>query len=397
MAPTKPALALASLALTLAVLEGAARLLLPADAQGKEAGTIALYTEHDLRLGWRKRPGARATFKRREYTVEVAINRHGLRDKEREYAAAPSTFRVLALGDSFIEAYSVPLPATVTQVMEASLDRPGCRTEVLNGGTAAYSSDQEYLFYRDEGARYAPDVVVLFFYFNDILFNSLPDHFGTPKPHLVARDGRLAIENEPVPAPPPVRARADAPAPARPRSVLWDWVRQRLRRGAPDAYAALARIGLWPAPRVETPHDQLKVFRTRTIADIEAAWEATDAILRALAAEVEAHHARLLIAYVPSRMEVSDRDWDLTRKRYGMEEGKWDRGLVARRLSGIGREAGIPVLDLTGPLRAAQGAFEGPYYVEDGHWNALGHRVAAREVERALRELGFLPACAGGG
>ena len=398
MSLTKPALALASVALSLALLEGVARLLLPADGQGKEAGTIALYTEHDPRLGWRKRAGARATFNRREYTVEVAINGHGLRDVERDYPRPPSTFRMLALGDSFIEAYSVPLDDAVTRVLQASLDRPGCPTEVINGGTAAYSTDQEYLFYADEGARYEPQVVVLFFYYNDVLFNALADHFGTPKPLLHSHDGVLAIANAPVPAPPRPRTPTPPPTEARtserPRSVLFDWVRQRLRRGAPGAYTALARVGLWPVPRVETPHDQLKVYRTRPIADIEAAWEATEAILRALDEEVRAHGARLLVAYIPSRMEVSDRDWDLTQRRYGMEPGKWDRGRVAQRLAEIGGAAGFPVLDLTPSLRKAQGTWAGPYYVDDGHWNALGHRVAAQAVERDLRQRGWLPACA---
>jgi acetyltransferase AlgX (SGNH hydrolase-like protein) len=393
MAVNKPVLALASMALTLAALEGAARMARRAGAKGKEAGTIALYTEHDPLLGWRKRPGAHAVFERREYTVEVAINGQGLRDKEREYRAAPSTFRVLALGDSFVEAYSVPLGASVTQVLEVSLDRPGCRSEVINGGTAAYSTDQEYLFYRQEGARYSPNVVVLFFYFNDVLFNSLPFHFGTPKPRLMDQGGRLVVQNEPVPVPRAAAPRAQPP-PAEPRSALFEWVRQRLRRGAPRAYAALARVGLWAVPRVEAPPDELKVFRPRPIPDIETAWDSTAAILEALAREVEARGAHLLVAYVPSRMEVSDQDWELTRLRYGMDESKWDRTLVFRRLAEIGSGSGIPVLDLTGPLRAAQGRWGGPYYVEDGHWNALGHRVAAAEVERALRAAGWLPPCA---
>jgi hypothetical protein len=291
-----------------------------------------------------------------------------------------------------VEAYSVPLGASVTQVLEASLDRPGCRSEVINGGTAGYSTDQEYLFYRQEGARYSPNVVVLFFYFNDVLFNSLPAYFGTPKPLLVAEGKELVVENAPVPRP-AAAPRAQRPIP-RPRSVLFDWVKQRLRRGAPRAYVALARAGLWAVPRVETPPDELKVFRPRLIADIETAWDSTAAILEALSREVEARGAHFLVAYVPSRMEVSDRDWELTRLRYGMDESKWDRRLVFRRLAEIGRGSGIPVLDLTGPLRAAQGRWGGPYYVEDGHWNALGHRVAAAEVEHALREAGWLPGCA---
>ena len=220
----------------------------------------------------------------REYTVEVAINRQGLRDVVRPYPARASTFRALALGDSFVEAYSVPLAESVTQVLQASLDRPGCRADVINARTAAYSTDQEYLFYRSEGVRYSPNVVVLFFYFNDVLFNSLPTTSG---PEAALGAGRvLVVENEPVPAPRPARPRAHPTADAPPRSVLFEWVRQRLRRGAPRAYAALGRAGLWPVPRVEVPHDQLKVFRTRQIADIDAAWEVTTSILDALAREV---------------------------------------------------------------------------------------------------------------
>ena len=100
---------------------------------------------------------------RREYTVEVAINSHGLRDPERGYETPAGTARILALGDSFVEGYSVSLPETATQVLESALGRAGCPAEVINGGTAGYSTDQELLFYETEGHRYKPRVVVLFF------------------------------------------------------------------------------------------------------------------------------------------------------------------------------------------------------------------------------------------
>ena len=74
---------------------------------GREDNALARYSEFDPRLGWRKKPGAHATYRRREYTVDVDINGQGLRDPERPYAAAPGTFRMLALGDSFVEGYTV--------------------------------------------------------------------------------------------------------------------------------------------------------------------------------------------------------------------------------------------------------------------------------------------------
>ena len=48
----------------------------------------------------------------------------------------------------------------------------------MNGGTAGYSTDQEMLFYETEGHRYQPRVVVLFFYYNDVVYNDRQEFFG---------------------------------------------------------------------------------------------------------------------------------------------------------------------------------------------------------------------------
>jgi SGNH hydrolase-like domain, acetyltransferase AlgX len=393
-------LAVASLAALLLAIEGFARLALRGRGGGKERDEATLYMEHDPRLGWRHRPGARATYHRREYTTEVAINARGLRDAERDYTASEGTFRVLALGDSFVEGYTVPQEETVTQVLERTVGGPGCPAEVLNAGHAAYSTDQEYVFYLDEGVKYAPQVVLLFFYYNDILSNTISNYFGSPKPRLERRDGRMVLTNEPVPHPaPPDPASTARPAPLRTLkgSVALEWLRDRLARGAPRAYNALARLRLWEPLGGDTVEkgDQLRVYKRRRQPEVEEAWTRTGDILEALAREAKAHGARFAVVYVPSRMETSDRDWELTRLSYGLEEGVWDRGLVARRVAEIGRIAGFPVLDLTLALREATGGVLGePYLLYDGHWNARGHRAAAGAVASFLRAQGWLPACA---
>lgn len=392
-------LALASLGVVLAILEGMARLAERSRGGGKERNESARYVEHDPRLGWRKKPGARVRYERREYATDVTINSQGLRDPERPYTAAPGTFRILALGDSFVEGYTVDTDRTVTQVLEKALDGPGCPVEVLNAGTAAYSTDQEYLFYLDEGVRYAPQVVLLFAYYNDVLWNTAVNYFGAPKPLLVPAGDRLVLSNDPVPepyrgpTPPPPPPPAAAAAPKL-RSAAFEWTKDRLARGAPRAFNALARTGLWEPMGGDEPDDQMRVFKRRQQPPIEAAWERTDAILRALFRETAARGSRFAVVYVPSRMEVSDRDWDLTRLAYDMEERAWDRGLVARRFAEIGASAGFPVFDLTPELRrASKGLLGEPYFVYDGHWNAVGHRAAAEGIERFLRERGWAPPC----
>ena len=388
-------LALVSIAVVLAVLEGVARLAERSRGGGKERDEASRYVEHDPRLGWRKKAGARVRYDRREYATEVAVNSNGLRDPERPYAAPPGTFRILALGDSFVEGYTVDLDRTVTQVLEKALRGPDCPVEVLNAGTAAYSTDQEYLFYLDQGVRYSPQVVLLFAYYNDVLWNTAVNYFGSPKPLLVPVGDRLVLSNDPVPAP----YRGPTPPPPPPpapkiRSAAFEWAKGRLARGAPRAFNALARTGLWERLGGDEPDEQMRVFKRRQQPLIEAAWERTDAILRALSREATARGSRFGLVYVPSRMEVSDRDWELTRLAYDLDEKAWDRGLVARRFAEIGASAEFPVLDLTPDLRrASKGVLGEPYFVYDGHWNAVGHRAAAEAIERFLRERGWVPPC----
>jgi hypothetical protein len=281
----------------------------------------------------------------------------------------------------------------VTQVLEARISAPNCPIEVINGGTGGYSTDQEYLFYLHEGARYSPDVVLLFFFYNDLIGNTTPRYFGAPKPLLIATEQGLDQSNYPLPPLPKRRAE-----PPRRRSVegsaAFHWVRERLMLGAPRTFDALAGLGLWEPLGGDREEEQMRVFKRRRLRPVEEAWEITDRILNALARAVEQAGARFALVYVPSRMEVSDRDWELTRLRFEWNE-TWDRGLVAERIKEVGANGGFPVLDLTEALRAADDEMLGePYFIHDGHWNARGHATAAAAIEAFLVESRWLQSCA---
>jgi lysophospholipase L1-like esterase len=339
--------------------------------------------EPDPVLGWRKRPRSSVTYRHREFTVEVSINRLGLRDPERGYSAPPGCQRILALGDSFVEGYTVAREETVSQVLESSLRAAGQRVEVVNGGTSGYSTDQEYLFYRTEGVRYSPRVVVLFFYYNDVLYNDRARFAGQPKPLLADQGGRLQLVNDPVPASPPAPHARRAAVPQ--GSALLEWLHDRLFYGAPRAHQALASLGLWAPIARMREQPEIRVYDRQSPPEIEAAWKKTAALLGALAQETAAHDARLLVVYVPSRFEVDDHSWELTRILYGVDGSVWDRAAVCRHLEQIGADDGFPVLDLTAALRhEVHWPWRSPYFDYDGHWTPDGHRTAARAVRDFL-------------
>ena len=379
-------LALASATLTLAALEALARVT--DEAAGPP--TPALYTEHDPLLGWRHRPGVKVDFPQGSY----AINSMGLRDEERGYASADGAQRILVLGDSFAEGFSVRFEDSVSQVLERELRSTGCAVDVINGGVVGYSTDQEYLLYRKDAARYGARVVVLFFFYNDIVANVLDSTGRASKPRLSCEDGSLRLLNDPVPAPSrPGRKTLHLHPPYPLGSAALEWIRKRLS-AYPMAYRATARLRLWEAPQPGPPPEELKVFKRRIPRAERHAWICTTRLLQALNDEVKAHGARLLVAYVPSKMEVSGRDWGLTRLEYDLDDGQWDRGKVARDLAGAGENVDFPVLDLTAALRRADSPIlGGPYHAHGGHWNALGHRVAGESVGHFLRAQGWLTPC----
>lgn len=387
-----------SLVFVLGIGEIAARILRSRQAGGKEGREDTLYKEYDPLLGWRKKGNANATYRRREYTVDVRINSQGLRDPERTREPDPGTFRVLALGDSFVEGYTVDMEQTVTQRLERRLRDSGCRVEVINGGTSAYSTDQEYLFYASDGASYRPAVVLLFFFWNDVVYTDRQEYFGTPKPAFEMGGGNLRLHRYPVKEKP----KESAPEPpqgtenATSGSALLEMLRERLWFGAPAAHDALARMGLWnPIPKVP-PRLEMLVYDQRDLAPVEDAWEKVGAIVKALKKEVEDHGSRLAIVYIPGRMEIQESSWKATQQLYRLKEGAWNLNKVRIRVKALGASLAVPIIDLGPALQAAELPFKPTYFTFDGHWNARGHDVAASAVFDWMKATGSRPPGCGG-
>lgn len=381
-----------SLLLSLIALELGARILLHFRGPLEGGTTFAAYGRYDPILGWSKLPRAHVKFKRYEFETDIAINSQGLRDPERSYAKPAGTFRVLALGDSYVEGFTVPLESTVTQVLERALKSPSCPVEVLNGGTTGYSTDQECLFFETEGVQYDPDVVLLFFYYNDILANAMQSVVGgIPKPIFVLDGDGLRVYETPV------KRTGRAPFAATPAqsegspSALVALIQQRLWFGAPAVYNAIGRLGLWAPNRPVGAALELRVYSTEAIPKLENAWERTRRLIVRLRRDVTARGGRFAVVYVPNNMEVDERAWSYSKARYGMDEAKWDRGRVLSRLKTITDSNAIPLIDLTTALRQATQKSGRVYFPQDGHWNALGHATAARAVGSFVQ--GWLPGC----
>jgi hypothetical protein len=155
-------------------------------------------TEHDPLLGWKLRRGLSIERHRDAYSSRETINRHGFRTAERPFEKPAGTQRIVLLGDSHTEAYTVNDDETYAVLLEQELsaDRP---VEVIALGVGGYSTDQELLAYLNLGRRFQPDVVVLQFCMNDLPYNVLEHYWRGRKPRFERYGDALMLTGVPVP------------------------------------------------------------------------------------------------------------------------------------------------------------------------------------------------------
>ncbi|MBX7184129.1 MAG: hypothetical protein K1Y01_03200 [Vicinamibacteria bacterium] len=341
------------------------------------------FARFDPDLGWSKPENASGILRRSEYRVALKINSSGLRGPDIPLAKPPGVKRVLLLGDSFTEGYTVEEPLTVRARLEKELSSAlSTPVQVINGGTAGWGTDQEVLFYEKSGRAYAPDVVVLLFYYNDIYRDGdlrIQPWFDLDE------TGSLVLNNSPVkPHEEFYRAEPFSIKPFR-GSMALALLQPRLD-SHPRVARALSMFGLAdpPAGLKEIP-EEFHPFGRQRPREVRRHWQRIEALLGRLDASVSKDGARLMLFYVPARFEVDDAAWSLTRQVYGLN-AQWDRNRVADELGRIAHDLDLPIVDPRAAFRSSEAKAASTYFPEDGHWTEAGNEVAAKEILAAIRK-----------
>ncbi len=93
------------------------------------------------------------------------INSYGLVSKEYKLEKDKNTFRILILGDSIAEGFDSIFFEDLLN--ESSLLHSKYKFEVWNGAVGAYDIRRYYLYLKNKGLHYKPDLVFIFFCLND--------------------------------------------------------------------------------------------------------------------------------------------------------------------------------------------------------------------------------------
>jgi hypothetical protein len=397
-------LPIASLVVALLVVELALRWRYPISAS-------TLPTIFDPRVGLILKPGSEMqNANYGDYSLRQRANALGFLDREPPGVKEPGTFRVLALGDSFVEAQQVSVADKFHVVLESMLAQrsPGRRFETAAFGRSGVGTSAELAYYETYGRAFRPDVVVVVFVNNDFANNSpllesiyygyQPEHPPWP---LFETDGRerfrrltpdsafsrKLIDIEPVPE----IAFGLGKRLRRSRLVQWaitaadqrwrlastrqtELETRRLERLRADPRYA-SRLAGWGYPNDLNSNDMF--FAKDMPRVFEEAESITDHAFALLAEAGRRDGFKLVVLAIPP---CSATPSGISDRREIVDKGQ----LV--RLQRIADRHGFPVIDLATEF-AKRGKLRDAEWRHDSHWNQTGHRWTAEVIAEFIATL----------
>jgi lysophospholipase L1-like esterase len=299
--------------------------------------------EKDPWLFWQLKANTSAPEDRGKMTGFIANSDH-MRNPEVPVERGPSDFRVLALGDSntfgwgvdYEEAYPTLLAGLLRGVL------PAWDVHVLNGGCSGYSAYQGLEILRRRGVKYRPDVVTIWFGWNDkATWDGMTD---AEHARLFAREHWLT------------------------RSATYRALSYMLRRASHDA--------------VREQRDEAEARQRRMPLDDYKA-RLRDMVELARATEVEPGTGRGAQPVLIQGCKVKNLRWAIER---GGEAGV-NRWLKAAEE--VGEELDVPVLPVCDVLY--RGGLGPDVFIDDGHLRPPGLRLVAEALLDLFAENGMLP------
>ena len=378
-----------SLCLSLIVGEMILRSVLPSDPH---IGREYRYPHPDL--GWALEPGAQYTRRMRESVVRIKHNSEGWRDIEHSISKPNGVFRILILGDSFIEARTVNSEHTLARQLEALSWTNGHDVEVMSMGISGFNTLQEYLSFELFGQQYNPDLVLLaFFAVNDVQDNSREMKEKGARPFL---DPDRPEEWEII----PMDYKRNVRRYENRSSFMGRAINRINRLMITQQFKKLAKLfrlrsmDIDRTPSLEHSNRTPSLGHSHCIETPEytRAWITTTRILERLNGRVNKIGARLVVFTVPGNGEVVPETMSrrLALKTdpqlYCLEEAP-----ANKRLHQILSERNITLIDLLPNFRKANREDGLQLYpIDDDHWNAKGYELAAKIIFSELETLKLL-------
>lgn len=382
------------------VAEVGVRLFLPqSDLRQRD-----LFFQYEPFIGWEGIPNKKGVFANPSFKTTISHNSQGFRDREHTFENTTGKFRILAMGDSFTWGHGVDDDEIYMKVLEGLDDR----IETVNLGGPGSDPARELKVYTARGIEYEHDLVLVGFYIGNDIVTRRPSPKRSPPDWGFDEDGvfrligtqRSAEEVEQIRQRRAAKFAAKAERSTREELEYWltrrlqvltllgnrrDYLSERLKGSA--LYTRVRRA-LGKGTRKDFP--LLEYCEEEDGEDVAYGWRLAEATLAKFQEFTEEAGARFYLMFIPDMYQTWPDYYATTARRYGYDPDLYDLEKPNRVLAEICEKLGIPYLDLLPGMREAMSADIRLYHRRDRHWNAEGHRFAARALRADLVRRGWL-------
>ncbi len=316
--------------------------------------------------------------KKGSFSSTFQTNSRGLRDKEYKLDKTEGIKRIVVLGDSFTWGYGVNNNEIYTERLESILPN----TEVINLGVTAYQLRQEITYFKREGIKYHPDIVIVGFCLNDIwhpsIINKDIDSNANAGKEMISRQSNTKDSS--------FKLRKYLKEHIIQKSALCIFIIDRMNTNKSLikilAYMGIKQpligfvkldINLTPALR-EYPNSLVE------------SWETTKSELRQLKRLTADLGIRLIIAVIPTVQSIQDQTFKHTIAFSIFDTMDFDLDKPYRLLKEFAADENIEIVI---PVRVFQQMHkEGRklYLKRDMHFNAAGHDLFASAIAEYLNK-----------
>ncbi|MCX5770357.1 MAG: SGNH/GDSL hydrolase family protein [Candidatus Hydrogenedentes bacterium] len=399
------ALVLVSCVVALLLLEGALRLFFYGSLKDPSNFLQDLVRIPDPVLGWVLKPGGMAVMRTLDFVQVVKYNSNGSHDIEKSYEPAPGVFRVVVLGDSFIEGAEVGLEECLPRRLEKLL--AGRKVEVINLGVTGYGTGQCYLTLREKGLKYKPDLVILAVYAENDIRNDChqferiiwgAETYADARPYPVwKKDGSIdftPLDFDRIVKEWDLRSkkRRDDLQHRRfyQRALLYSLIPRSIEDPLTAAFDLNVLFGVYlDAFDSSLPHSKLRPDQY----DLkwQEAWKKTEALIQMTCDLARRNGVQFLLMSMPSKIEADPNALKRVKQKFPQLKLNLEKANV--RLQAIADRIACPFLNLLPAFRQhyQEGGKPLFYSYQDRHWNKLGHKLASENLAAFLDQKRLVP------